>query len=84
MFHTMAGVMALLLASPIYDGVRIYYSTKGQPEQANIDLRQARPAPLPKHHPPPCQASVLCLTGGRAAGACKAAGQGSWAGQSAD
>lgn len=37
-FHTLAGVLALLLASPIYDGVRLYYSTKGQPEQANIDL----------------------------------------------
>ncbi|KAL4421328.1 hypothetical protein ABPG75_010619 [Micractinium tetrahymenae] len=39
-FHTVAGVLALLLASPIYDGVRLYYSTKDKPEQANIDLRQ--------------------------------------------
>lgn len=41
-FHTLAGVLALLLASPIYDGVRLYYSTKDKSEQANIDLRQAK------------------------------------------
>lgn len=39
-FHTLAGVLALLLASPIYDGVRLYYSTKDKSEQANIDLSE--------------------------------------------
>lgn len=40
-FFTLAGVLALLLASPIYDAVRLYYSTKDQPEQAALDLRCA-------------------------------------------
>ena len=38
-FHTLAGVLLLLLVSPIYDGARIYYSTKDKPEQAALDLR---------------------------------------------
>lgn len=38
-FHTLAGVLLLLLVSPIYDGARIYYSTKDKSEQAALDLR---------------------------------------------
>lgn len=38
-FHTLAGMLVLLLASPIYDGLRLYYSTKDKPEQAALDLR---------------------------------------------
>lgn len=40
MFHTLAGVLLLLLASPIYDGLRLYSSAKAQPEAAvSVDLR---------------------------------------------
>ena len=51
-FHTLAGVLALLLASPIYDGARLYYSTKDASEQVSPDLRwvsegPARLPPLP-------------------------------------
>lgn len=41
-FHTLAGVLVLLLASPLYDGIRLYYFTKDKPEQAALDLRCAR------------------------------------------
>lgn len=43
-FHTLAGVLLLLLVSPIYDGARIYYSTKDKSEQVALDLRQAKTA----------------------------------------
>ena len=45
-FHTLAGVLLLLLVSPIYDGARIYYSTKDKSEQAALDLRQGRCSPV--------------------------------------
>ena len=38
-FHTLAGVLVLLLASPVYDGARLYYSSKEASEQVSPDLR---------------------------------------------
>jgi hypothetical protein len=38
-FHTLAGVLLLLLASPIYDGARIYYASKETTEQTSLELR---------------------------------------------
>ena len=38
-FHTLAGVLLLLLASPIYDGARIYYASKEATEQTSLELR---------------------------------------------
>ena len=39
-FHTLAGVLALLLVSPLYDGVRLYRGTQqaSNPEQASLDM----------------------------------------------
>lgn len=39
-FHTLAGVLLLLLASPIYDGARIYYASKEATEQTSLELRE--------------------------------------------
>lgn len=39
MFHTLAGVLALLLASPVYDGLRLYRSQRESPDaQTKLDL----------------------------------------------
>ena len=38
-FHTVAALLLLLLASPVYDGVRLWTSTKHQPEQVSQELR---------------------------------------------
>ncbi|PSC76080.1 arsenite methyltransferase [Micractinium conductrix] len=37
-FHTVAALLLLLLASPVYDGVRLWTSTKHQPEQVSQEL----------------------------------------------
>lgn len=39
-FHTVAGVLALLLVSPLYDGFRLYRGTQqaANPEAASLDM----------------------------------------------
>ena len=36
-FHTLAGVLLLLLASPVYDGLRLYYGGGGGRGRRNQD-----------------------------------------------